>query len=344
MSHWPLSIRKHWFVVARSDRVRGRPLAVTVLDVPLVLGRTSEGGVFVFEDRCPHRQVPLSCGRMTAHGLQCPYHGWTFGGDGKCTALPGLAPDAPLPSISARTISCREHHGLIWVRLAAPEAADGDVFDAPPAAMSSGLPNATSLQWQAYWKAPVVDAIENFLDPLHTHTLHPGLVRRGGKRAPVDVAVRLTPEGFRVDYRGQEEQTGWLYRLFESPRVSECAVFAGAASARIEYRYRNGSAIDITLHFTPEASGATHVFASMEVCGRWAPRWALYLFILPFLSKVARQDQRMVELQAANKLRFGEGGAVSTALDLVRPYLASLWQPGTPFSRESFEKDIVLYL
>ena len=109
-------------------------------------------------------------------------------------------------------------------------------------------------------------------------------------------------------------------------------------------RYRNGSAIDIILHFTPDTGGATHVFGSMEVSGRWAPRWALYLFILPFLSKVARQDRHMVELQAANKSRFADSAYVSTALDLVGPYLASLWRPGTPLCRESFERDVLLYL
>jgi phenylpropionate dioxygenase-like ring-hydroxylating dioxygenase large terminal subunit len=343
MSAWPLSMRKQWFVAAHAEKVGKRPLAVTVLDVPLVLGRSADGAVFVFEDRCPHRQVPLSCGRMTEHGLQCPYHGWTFGGDGKLTVMPGLAPDQPTPAIKARSVRCVERNGMVWVQLLAPEPSDASALDAPPTAMTNGLQGSISQPWQASWKTGIVDAIENFLDPLHTHTLHPGLVRRDGRRLPVQAAVRLTAEGFRVDYRGQAEQSGWLYRLFESPRISECAVFAGASSARIEYRYQNGSAIDITLHFTPASSNETHVFGSMAVAGRWAPRWALYLFVLPFLSKVGRQDQRMVELQAANRARFADQGSVSTELDLVRPYVAALWQ-GAPFSPEGFERDVVLYL
>lgn len=344
MTQWPLSIRSQWLVAAHAGKVGKRPLAVTVLDVPLVLARAADGKVLVFEDRCPHRQVPLSCGRMTERGLQCPYHGWTFGGDGKVVAMPGLGPDTPMSAVSARAIRCQEHNGLVWVRLAEAGEEEGDAPDTPPASMIRGLPGSTSQPWQAYWKTGIVDAIENFLDPLHTHTLHPGLVRRDGTRRPVQASVRLTEEGFRVDYRGQAEQSGLLYRLFESPRVSECAVFSGVGSARIEYRYQNGSAIDVTLHFTPAHGGETHVFASMAVAGRWAPRWALYLFVLPFLSKVGRQDQYMVELQAANKARFGDSDAgVSTSLDLVRPYVAALWQ-GKPFAREAFERDVVLYL
>lgn len=344
MKNWPLSIRKQWFVAARSDQVRKRPLAVTVLDLPLVLARTAAGEVFVLEDRCPHRQVPLSCGQVTEHGLRCPYHGWTFGSDGRVTTMPGLAPEAALPAVGARSVRCQEHNGLIWVQLAAPEAADGTRLDTPPATMIGGLAGGTSLQWQACWKTGTFDAIENFLDPLHPHTVHPRIVRLGGKRLPVTAEVRLTDEGFRVSYKGQEVQNGLLYRLFESPRLSESTVFAGAASARIEYRYQNGSAIDITLHFTPESAGTTHVFGIMDVAGRWAPPWALYLFILPFLSKVARQDQRMVELQAANKLRFGEARGVSTGCDLVHPYLSMLWKPESGCSMENFERDVVLYL
>jgi phenylpropionate dioxygenase-like ring-hydroxylating dioxygenase large terminal subunit len=341
--NWPASIREKWFVVARSERLRKRPVGITLLGLPLVLGRTEEGVAFAFEDRCPHRQIPLSAGRITKNGLQCPYHGWTFGADGKCRVLPGLAPAATVPQVSAKVIACKEMNGMIWARLAAPTAKSAQ-SDAPPSSMTNGLAGATALSWQAHWKTSAIDAIENFLDPLHTHTIHPGLVRRNGRRQPVSVTVRTTEDGFTVEYVGQEKQSGLLYRLFESTRISERAVFAGAASARIEYRYKNGSAINITLHFTPETPLTTHVFAVFEVANRWAPKWALRIFAWPFLNKVALQDQAIVELQSANQLRFSKTQGMSTGLDLVRPYLAMLWEQDDAFSQEAFEKNIILYL
>ncbi|MEM6752093.1 MAG: Rieske 2Fe-2S domain-containing protein [Cyanobacteria bacterium P01_C01_bin.38] len=43
----------------------------------------------VFEDKCPHRLVPLSEGRIAEDGLlECPYHGWAFAGDGECKRIP----------------------------------------------------------------------------------------------------------------------------------------------------------------------------------------------------------------------------------------------------------------
>lgn len=338
MSEWLPSIYKKWFVAARSDALRARPLAVTILQQPLVLGRMADGSVFAMEDRCPHRQVALSDGCITSDGIQCPYHGWTFGSDGKCSKIPGMPPAATLPSIAVRTITLREINGLIWVRL----AAGGDAE--PPAVMTAAIPNAAEFFWQTQWQAPVVDAIENFLDPLHTHTIHPGLVRTDGIRKPVQVSLTRTADGFIVNYLGQSVQSGLLYRLFESPRIAERAVFAGAGSARIEYRYKNGSAIHITLHFTPANQDQTHVFTSLHIENRWAPAWIVRLLVFPFLKKVAHQDQRILEAQARNKSRFPPARGASTMLDLVRPHLEKLWEDeDTPESKLA-DKEFTIWL
>jgi phenylpropionate dioxygenase-like ring-hydroxylating dioxygenase large terminal subunit len=59
--------------------------------VPLVLFR-SQGRAAALLDRCPHRNVPLSLGRVLADGrLECAYHGWQFDYEGVCRKIPGLA-------------------------------------------------------------------------------------------------------------------------------------------------------------------------------------------------------------------------------------------------------------
>src|SRR5206468_3310014 len=45
-----------------------------LLEVPLVLGRTSEGKVFAMRDSCPHRGIPLSYGRLDGKVVACCYH------------------------------------------------------------------------------------------------------------------------------------------------------------------------------------------------------------------------------------------------------------------------------
>ncbi|HEY5800172.1 MAG TPA: aromatic ring-hydroxylating dioxygenase subunit alpha [Burkholderiaceae bacterium] len=339
MKTWHPSVLEHWFAAARVCDVGSTPLAVTVLNRPLALVRYPNGELAALEDRCPHRQVPLSAGRMTAQGLQCPYHGWTFAADGACTAVPGLAAGECLPQARARTVQVCERDGMLWVRL----GAQGKT--APPAMVGELPPSARKFLGQLKWRAHVIDAMENFMDPLHTHTVHPGLVRSGRHaRAQATVGLRLTGQGFVVDYQGLEAQSGWLFRLFESPRVSEQLVFGGAGSAQIVYRYANGSVVRITLHFTPETLEHTHVFTTLHVEQRWAPRWLVHLAVWPFLKQVARQDAAMLALQADSRARFAPARGVVTRLDLVRGILEKIWETGEPLGPEDEIRDLPMLL
>jgi phenylpropionate dioxygenase-like ring-hydroxylating dioxygenase large terminal subunit len=291
------------------------------------------------EDRCPHRQVPLSAGRVTPDGIECRYHGWVFGADGRCTAVPGMAPEECLPKVGARTIDVRELDGMVWVRL----APDGDA--APPDMVANYLPGSRKFLGELRWRGYIVDVIENFLDPFHTHTVHPGLVRKpDAPRKAMRVSLDITKDGFVVDYQGQADQSGILFRLFESPRVSEKLRFAGAGSAQIEYVYANGSVVRITLHFTPETAEHTLVFTTMHIENRWAPRWAVRWLIYPMLRKVARQDGRILALQAENQARFPGRRGVSTRLDIVRKNLEKIWELDEPLTEADAVPEAVIYL
>lgn len=336
MNPWPAPLFQHWYAVARSDRLGRKPLAVSVLDRPLVLARDGAGGLLALEDRCPHRQVALSDGCVRHGRLQCPYHGWSFDADGRLRDIPGLPDGQPLPAVKVRSYPLLEHDGLLWLR----PSTDGE---AAPSALARELPPASRrFLWQTRWPAHVLDAMENFLDPLHTHFLHPGLVRQGDRRQRMQVRLRCRDDGFSVDYRGQGEQSGWLYRLFESRRSGEHAHFALPGSARIEYRYASGARVCITLHFTPHSATATDVFATLHVQGRIAPRWAVRLLLWPLLRKVGEQDRRMLERQAWNQARFPGRHGASSPLDLVRAPLEAWWLRGE--RPQPGERDIELML
>jgi phenylpropionate dioxygenase-like ring-hydroxylating dioxygenase large terminal subunit len=342
MNTWNQALYQSWFVVAQSRQLKSKPLRVTLLDRPLVLARLQSGELLALDDCCPHRHAPLSAGRITSAGLQCGYHGWTFGVDGHCTALPGLAAHACKPVVRVGSVGVIEHDGLIWVK---PEMSGG--------AGSQGLPHflrrlpegSHRFTWSTTWKAHAVDALENFLDPLHTHFVHPGLVRSEGNRQVVNATITRSAGVLQVDYRGQPQQSGWLYRLFESPRELERAHFAvgAAGSAQLEYRYQDGSALYFTIHFSPICEALTLVHGTLHVEKRWAPGWAVRTLAWPFLRRVARQDQEIVEAQAVNKARFRRDTGVSTELDLVRPSLDEVWAlcPG-PLMEQCQRVDIFL--
>src|SRR4051812_50163948 len=105
-----------------------------MLDEPVMLGRSRGGQVFALRDVCPHRAAPLSAGgfHRDAAGVetvQCPYHGWRFGADGACAAIPSLTAEQAMDTsrIRGRRYPGAEGQGLVfvWMGSSADSAPDG---------------------------------------------------------------------------------------------------------------------------------------------------------------------------------------------------------------------------
>lgn len=105
----------HWYVVARSTEVKDKPLSVTLWHQAIVLYRDRAGQVRALEDRCPHRQVKLSHGKIIDNELECAYHGWRFNKNGQCTAIPYLTSNQKLPNCQIRSYPVQELDGFIWL-------------------------------------------------------------------------------------------------------------------------------------------------------------------------------------------------------------------------------------
>src|SRR5213596_2214146 len=113
-----------WYPAARSTEIRGQKLVTAMLlEVPLVLGRTSEGKVFAMRDSCPHRGIPLSYGRLDGKVVECSYHGWRFDAcSGQCVEIPSLTSQDKLrvDRVFAGHYLCEERDGYVWVYMTAP--------------------------------------------------------------------------------------------------------------------------------------------------------------------------------------------------------------------------------
>jgi renierapurpurin 18,18'-hydroxylase len=105
----------HWYVVARSSEVKDKPIGVMLWHQAIVLYRDAMGKVCALEDRCPHRQVKLSAGKVIESKLECVYHGWRFDGEGNCISVPYLAANQKLPGCKIRCYPVRELDGFIWL-------------------------------------------------------------------------------------------------------------------------------------------------------------------------------------------------------------------------------------
>lgn len=156
----------HWYVVARSTEVQTQPLGVTLWDQAIVLYRDKAGKIYALEDRCPHRQVKLSHGRVIDNQLECAYHGWRFNLAGECAAVPYLEANQKLPNCRIRQYPVQEHDGFIWLF-------PGDTVKAEEVA-PLGMPEWNHLNYIA--TVSVIDCaahysylIENLMDMYHGH-------------------------------------------------------------------------------------------------------------------------------------------------------------------------------
>ena len=122
-----LMLHGFWYRALPGDRVhRNQLVKAMLLEQPLVLGRDLQGRAFALLDACPHRGMPLYCGRFENGQVECSYHGWRFDAhSGQCTLIPSLTADQKLKAdrIYAGSFTCEEHDGFIWVYIPEPRPA-----------------------------------------------------------------------------------------------------------------------------------------------------------------------------------------------------------------------------
>lgn len=116
-------LRGLWYMPALAlSLTPGKMRREMLLGEPVLLGRMRDGEAFAMRDICPHRGVPLSAGKiLPENSVECPYHGWRFGRDGVCRAIPSLVEGQDLDpgKIHVKHYPVREQDGLIWAYVAA---------------------------------------------------------------------------------------------------------------------------------------------------------------------------------------------------------------------------------
>jgi vanillate O-demethylase monooxygenase subunit len=162
-------IKDGWYVAAWSTELQGKPMAVEITGEDIVLFRDKSGQVHALEDRCAHRGVPLSRGQVTEHGLECGYHGITFGAGGGCTHLPHQ-PSIP-KSMCVKSFAVHEQDQIIWIW---PSNSVADVTKIPSFPYHQTWTGRTGGVLTV--KANYELFVENLMDLTHVGYLHPGTI------------------------------------------------------------------------------------------------------------------------------------------------------------------------
>lgn len=202
-----------YFTYASANLKAGKMQPVTLADQSILLGRTNDGKVFALRNLCPHRSTPLHHGKFDGTHLQCHYHGWKFGADGRCTHMPALCGEQARlgDNVKCRTYPCREAQGGIWVFI-------GDLPEEnlPPIPVVEGI---GEMQPQIYcsvsYPLNAEHAAYTFFDPSHVAFVHssPFVRRRSHSMRVKEKHFVPTGLGWSMQ-RHAAPRNNMLYRLF----------------------------------------------------------------------------------------------------------------------------------
>ncbi len=166
-----------WYLGALSGDLKpGKLQRVEMLGEPVMLGRSHSGDIFALRDICPHRAAPLSAGAFhrSADGtesVQCPYHGWRFGHDGICRAIPSLTADQAMDigRIGVRRYPAVESQGMVFIWMGRTPAS---APDSPPPQFPGVVGGKPKLVDQIVFDAHIDQAVVGLMDPAHGPYVH----------------------------------------------------------------------------------------------------------------------------------------------------------------------------
>ena len=114
----------YWYVVEEARRVKpGTVVEVIFWKRSIALFRGMDGSFHAVENRCLHRQLKLSLGKVEGCRLVCTYHGWEYDENGRVAEIPDLFGRRRVPKLSLRTYPVKVRYGLIWLFPGKPELA-----------------------------------------------------------------------------------------------------------------------------------------------------------------------------------------------------------------------------
>jgi phenylpropionate dioxygenase-like ring-hydroxylating dioxygenase large terminal subunit len=319
-----------WYVALDASKLgSSHPVATQVLGVPLAVWRVASGAPAAVLDRCPHRNVPLSMGRVKklsgAGGeLECRYHGWRFDGDGKVKAVPGLplVHDERLdhPSRCTTAYQAVEQDGFIWVCLSKTPPSP-----APRRLVQLDTEGYTHIRQHLRVEGTLHSTLENILDVPHTSFLHGGLFRTDEKKNEIDVVVTRSADGVTAEFIGEPRPEGIVGRIL-SPSggvVQHWDRFLMPSTAQVEYRIGTENHVVVTTVCTPVSDVVTDMHTVVSVRTR-LPIGPLAALAGPVAWRILAQDKEILEAQTKLVDRFGQDRFTSTSIDLLGPFILHL--------------------
>jgi phenylpropionate dioxygenase-like ring-hydroxylating dioxygenase large terminal subunit len=288
-----------YFAALARDLKPGRLARHEILGEPVLLGRAPDGELFGLRDICPHRAAPLSAGRFAREAdgrpsVECPYHGWRFGADGRCAAIPSLVSDQAFEAsrIGVRRYPLAESQGLVFIWMGAEGREATTPLPPPPTIprLGGGAPKLVERQ---VFAAHIDHAVVGLMDPAHGPYVHRQWWWRAAGSAHEKTKAFAPSEAGFVMLRHAPSTNSRAYALLGGAPATEITFrLPGLRWEHVKVGQRQVLALTCLTPLTETATQITQVL--------WSDH-PIFSLIGPFIRLAARrflkQDGDMVNLQ-----------------------------------------------
>jgi choline monooxygenase len=154
--------------------------ATEAAGTPIVVTRDREGVLRGFVNVCRHRGHLVADGEQSRETLQCPYHAWTYGLDGRLRAAPRSEeePNFPQDELGLAPVAVETWGPFVFANATPVGEPLTEALGSLPAQVAELGLDVDSLvhhsRWQAEVEANWKIVCENFLECYHCQVAHPG--------------------------------------------------------------------------------------------------------------------------------------------------------------------------
>lgn len=249
----------------------GGKISRTLLDMPVVLFRGSDGRAVALLDRCAHRFAPLSRGRVEGNNLICGYHGLGYAANGVCA----VNPHGPvLSSIAVRSFQVHEAYRAIWIWMGDPSSTKVDLTLLPDLSFLSNAPDSAFRGDYLWGRGNYQLFVDNIMDLTHADFLHPDSLGGGHftrtRAKVIDHDSRISAQWHCMDekpsplisarFKSGDRVNMWTEVDWYPPTIM--TLRSGASLAQTE---RVPGQDNLNVHImTPETEFTTHYFYGLS--------------------------------------------------------------------------------
>lgn len=171
-------IPNQWYAILESNEIKtGKIIGVTRMGEKMVAWRNIRGELSVMSDKCPHRGVAFSAGKVIGDCIQCPFHGFEYDISGNCKLVPAIGRESQPPkALHVQIYPVQEAHGFVYIWWGEPR----ETYPPIPWFESIGE-EMVYMTLKDHWANHYARAIENQLDVVHLPFIHHNTIGRGLK-------------------------------------------------------------------------------------------------------------------------------------------------------------------